>query len=78
MLRSEVFEGNADWEARCGKTARRVLSGGSSTRLYRGLTPTSDNVEHGKLIEWLKIRIRDDCFIRYVVRFLKSGYRELQ
>ncbi len=35
-----------------------------------------DNVEHAKLIEWLKIRIRDDYFLRYVVRLLKSGYME--
>lgn len=37
-----------------------------------------DNVEHGKLIEWLKIRITDDYFLRYVVRFLKSGYMEAE
>lgn len=37
-----------------------------------------DNVEHGKLIEWLKIRITDDYFVRYVVRFLKSGYMEAE
>jgi group II intron reverse transcriptase/maturase len=35
-----------------------------------------DNVEHQKLIEWLRIRITDDRFLRYVVRFLKSGYME--
>ncbi len=35
-----------------------------------------DNVEHEKLIEWLKVRIKDDYFLRYVVRFLKSGYVE--
>jgi retron-type reverse transcriptase len=33
-----------------------------------------DNVEHAKLIGWLRIRIRDEQFVRYVVRFLKSGY----
>lgn len=35
-----------------------------------------DNVEHHKLIEWLKVRITDDYFLRYVARFLKSGYME--
>ncbi len=35
-----------------------------------------DNLEHGKLVEWLKVRIRDDYFVRYVVRFLKAGYME--
>ena len=35
-----------------------------------------DNVEHKRLIEWLRIRIKDENFLRYVVRFLKSGYIE--
>ncbi len=37
-----------------------------------------NNMEHGKLIEWLRVRIRDDYFLRYVVRFLKSGYMEAE
>jgi group II intron reverse transcriptase/maturase len=37
-----------------------------------------DNVEHQKLIEWLKVRISDEYFLRYVVRFLKSGYMEAE
>lgn len=37
-----------------------------------------DNVGHGRLIELLKIRITDDYFLRYVVRFLKSGYMEAE
>ena len=35
-----------------------------------------DNVEHTKLVEWLKVRIKDERFVRYVVRFLKAGYFE--
>ncbi len=35
-----------------------------------------DNVDHRKLIEWLRVRISDDRFLRYVMRFLKSGYME--
>jgi hypothetical protein len=35
-------------------------------------------MEHEKLIEWLKVRITDDYFLRYVVRFLKSGYMEAE
>jgi group II intron reverse transcriptase/maturase len=35
-----------------------------------------DNVEHVKLVEWLQVRIRDERFVRYVVRFLKAGYLE--
>ena len=35
-----------------------------------------DNVEHAKLVEWLQVRIKDEWFVRYVVRFLKAGYIE--
>jgi len=35
-----------------------------------------DNVEHAKVVEWLRIRIRDERFVRYMVRFLKAGYEE--
>ena len=35
-----------------------------------------DNVKHDKLMEWLGIRIKDEKFRRYVVRFLKAGYME--
>jgi group II intron reverse transcriptase/maturase len=37
-----------------------------------------DNVGHEKLIGFLKIRITDDYILRYVVRFLKSGYMEAE
>ena len=37
-----------------------------------------NNMEHEKLIEWLRVRITDDKFLRYVVRFLKSGYMEAE
>ena len=37
-----------------------------------------DNVEHKKLVEWLRVRISDEYFLRYVVRFLKSGYMEAE
>lgn len=35
-----------------------------------------DNVDHKKLVELLRKRIGELSFIRYVVRFLKSGYME--
>ena len=35
-----------------------------------------DNVKHEKLIELIGIRIKDEKFKRYIVRFLKSGYME--
>jgi len=37
-----------------------------------------NNMEHEKLMEWLRIRITDGCFLRYVTRFLKSGYMEAE
>lgn len=39
-------------------------------------TAIFDNVGHEKMIEYLRIRIRDERFLRYVMRFLKSGYME--
>jgi len=35
-----------------------------------------DNVEHAKLVDRLRVRIKDERFVRYVVRFLKAGYVE--
>ena len=35
-----------------------------------------DNVRHDKLMELIKKRISDKKFLRYIVRFLKSGYLE--
>ena len=35
-----------------------------------------DNISHQKLIELIKKRISDPKFLRYIVRFLKSGYME--
>ncbi|MDP8263308.1 MAG: group II intron reverse transcriptase/maturase [Candidatus Ancaeobacter aquaticus] len=35
-----------------------------------------DNVSHEKLMELIKIRIKDEKFLRYLVRFLKAGYME--
>jgi len=35
-----------------------------------------DNVEHKKLMEWIGIRITDERFKQYLVRFLKAGYME--
>ena len=35
-----------------------------------------DNVKHEKLMELIGIRVKDERFKRYIVRFLKSGYME--
>jgi len=35
-----------------------------------------DNVSHQKLIEVIRKRITDERFLRYIIRFLKSGYME--
>ncbi len=35
-----------------------------------------DNVSHEKLMELIKVRISDEKFLRYLVRFLKAGYVE--
>jgi len=35
-----------------------------------------DNIPHEKLMELVKIRIADKAFLRYIIRFLKSGYMD--
>jgi group II intron reverse transcriptase/maturase len=35
-----------------------------------------DNLSHKELMELVKVRITDKTFLRYIVRFLKSGYIE--
>lgn len=35
-----------------------------------------DNVGHEKMMELIKIRINDERFLRYIVRFLKAGYMD--
>jgi len=35
-----------------------------------------DNISHQKLLDLLKMRIADEKFLRYIVRFIKSGYIE--
>jgi len=36
-----------------------------------------DNVSHEKLMKLIQIRIKDEAFSRYLVRFLKAGYVDL-
>ena len=35
-----------------------------------------DNISHEKLVTLLKMRVADTRFLRYIARFIKSGYRE--
>lgn len=35
-----------------------------------------DNVSHKRIMELIRVRIADEKFLRYIVRFLKSGYME--
>ena len=76
MRQSEVFEGKAYWEARCGKTARRVLSGGSSTRLCRGWTPTSHRVNHDILMARVARKVKDKRILLLIRRYLQAGIME--
>ena len=76
MLQSDAFEVKAYWEARCGKTARRVLSGGSSTRLCRGLTPTSHRVNHDILMARVARKVKDKRILLLIRRYLLAGIME--
>jgi RNA-directed DNA polymerase len=60
------------WEARCGKSARRVLPGGRGTRQPRPL-PTDHRVNQAKGMRLVKERIRDRRGVQRIDRYLQAG-----
>jgi hypothetical protein len=73
MRRSDCHSTRATWGARCGKTTRRVLRGGTSTseRVARPV-PTHHTIPHELLLKTL--RTHTDCrwVMLYVERWLKA------
>jgi hypothetical protein len=57
MRLSEVVAASAIWGARCGKSARRVLSGGTGTRCHVGsVRPLTRKGSNGKAPQRLKLQ----------------------
>src|SRR5271169_5124410 len=64
----------ATWGARCGKSARRVLRGGTGTSdLVARLVPTHRSVDHEKLLTLVAQRVADGRMLRLIKAMLKAG-----
>src|SRR6266699_4450277 len=71
MPRFDYPPRRATWGARCGKSARRVLRGGTGTSdLVARLVPTHHKISH----DWLLAHVLMDRVI--LQKWLKSGYME--
>ena len=67
----------ATWGARCGKSARRVLRGGTGTSgLTARLVPTHHNVQHSLLLEKVARRVQDASMMKLLKMILKSTGRK--
>src|SRR5947208_8943680 len=63
----------ATWGARCGKSARRVLRGGTGTSdIVARPVPTHHNVQHYLLLEKVARRVQDDDVMRLLKMILKA------
>src|SRR6266550_547035 len=67
----------ATWGARCGKSARRVLRGGTGTSdLVARLVPTHHGLSHEWLVKFLEHRIADRRVVRLIQKWLNAGVLE--
>src|SRR5438552_2726944 len=67
----------ATWGARCGKSARRVLRGGTGTSgLPARLVPTHHSIPQNNLMELVKERISDRRVVKLIRQWLKAGVME--
>jgi len=77
MRRSDRHPARATWGARCGKSARRVLRGGTGTSgLTARLVPTHHRVNQDRLRKSVALRIADQRVLRLIGAFLKAGVME--
>src|SRR5438046_4467910 len=67
----------ATWGARCGKSARRVLRGGTSTSdTVARPVPTHHRVNHDKLMGQIAKRVEDKRLLKLIRAFLNAGVME--
>src|SRR5206468_2443247 len=67
----------ATWGARCGKSARRVLRGGTGTSdLVARLVPTHHNLSQDLLIRAVKKHAKERWIVLYIERWLKAPMQE--
>jgi RNA-directed DNA polymerase len=77
ILRSDCPPTSATWGARCGKSARRVLRGGTGTNdLVASPVPTHHRVNHDRLLAAVAERVADKRMLKLIRAFLKAGVME--
>src|SRR5258708_34771621 len=73
MPRSDCPPTRATWGARCGKSARRVLRGGTGTSdLVARPVPTHHSVQHYLLLEKVARRVQDAAVVGVLKENLKG------
>ncbi len=77
MPRFDYPPTRATWGARCGKSARRVLRGGTGTSdLVASLVPTHHNLDKSWLVQFVEHRVADPRVLRLIQKWLKAGVME--
>jgi len=77
ILRFDCPPTSATWGARCGKSARRVLRGGTGTKdLVARPVPTHHRVNHDRLLAAVAERVADKRMRKLIRAFLKAGVME--
>src|SRR5246127_2354609 len=67
----------ATWGARCGKSARRVLGGGTGTSVLDSRpVPTHHGLSHEWLVKFIEHRIADRRIVRLIQKWLNAGVLE--
>ena len=73
MPRFDYPPTRATWGARCGKSARRVLRGGTGTSdLVARLVPTHHNIDHELLLRAIRKHVTCKWALLYIERWLKA------
>src|SRR5207244_4840517 len=77
MPRFDYPPTRATWGARCGKSARRVLRGGTGTSdLVARLVPTHHSLSQDLLLRAVKKHAKERWIVLYIERWLKAPVQE--
>src|SRR5437879_3542911 len=75
--RSDCHPASATWGARCGKSARRVLRGGTGTSdLVARLVPTHHTLPHSELLKSVARRVVDGAMLHLIKMWLEAPVEE--
>src|SRR5216684_5591416 len=78
MPRFDCHPTRATWGARCGKSARRVLRGGTGTSdLVARLVPTHHTLPHSELMKSVARRVVDRAMLHLIKMWLEAPVEEM-